>query len=341
MLFRSITLVPGTYTVVLQWSDSIYSIGQTTTGTAYDVDFYLTKDNGKTLFGFNRNNIGGDPIEVLSFTVTENTTSNFLVVSNSNAPVFFKYVVFRGELVINEHQQGVSTIVGQANAAGAISTGAVLYSNTPRYGVDPPTVTSFSSRGGTLVNGVDRNKPDICAPNGGNTTVYMGGVNIDNDAFPNFFGTSAAAPHATGVGALLAQAKKKYYGQSVTPDEVRAILKTTAVDMYTNGYDINSGSGFINADAALRSIAEPNPELIQLVVPPNVTPGDSAFTLNVTGNYFSDNSSVIFRDDTLPTTFQNQNLVTAEIPEFMGNPQIYVYTPPVSTSGLDGGNSNV
>ncbi|MBK9673486.1 MAG: hypothetical protein IPO70_14950, partial [Bacteroidetes bacterium] len=52
-------------------------------------------------------------------------------------------------------------------------------------------------------------KPDFCAPNGVNTTVNMGGVIIDADAFPNFFGTSCAAPHGAAVAALLIEAKLK------------------------------------------------------------------------------------------------------------------------------------
>lgn len=51
-IFQGITLGPGTYTVVLQWEDPIYSIGQTQTGTLNDLDIYLTNNNGTTLFGF-------------------------------------------------------------------------------------------------------------------------------------------------------------------------------------------------------------------------------------------------------------------------------------------------
>jgi subtilisin family serine protease len=152
---------------------------------------------------------------------------------------------------MNEYANvGNSTIVGQANAEGAIAVGAVLYSNTPEFGVDPPTIASFSSRGGTLIDGVDRQKPEITAPNGVNTTVDLGGFNLEGDLFPNFFGTSAAAPHAAGVAALLFEAKSKFYNNTISPVEIREILTTTALDMNGPGYDPASGFGFIQADAA-------------------------------------------------------------------------------------------
>jgi hypothetical protein len=50
-----------------------------------------------------------------------------------------------------------------------------------------------------------RRTPDLVAPDGVNTTFFAapGDVPEDDDTFPNFFGTSAAAPHAAGVAALL------------------------------------------------------------------------------------------------------------------------------------------
>jgi subtilisin family serine protease len=198
------------------------------------------------LFGFNRNNIGGDPVEVMPFTVTSNSEGNIMVIKNEgpDANIIFKYIIFRGEAVINEYNSGTSTIVGQANAEGAMTVGAVLYSNTPAYGVNPPTIASFSSIGGTPVNGVVRNKPDFTGPNGVNTTVYLGGVNIDGDLFPNFFGTSAAAPHIAGVAALIMEARQRFYSEQLSPQQVRTLLQTTAVDMNTPGFDYVSGYGF-------------------------------------------------------------------------------------------------
>ena len=94
-----------------------------TTGTLNDLDIYLTGVNGTTLFGFNRNNLGGDPIEILPFTVTANTQANILIIrASGTTPVNFKYVVFRGDLTINEHKLANLRLLGY-NSAGAMAVG--------------------------------------------------------------------------------------------------------------------------------------------------------------------------------------------------------------------------
>jgi hypothetical protein len=340
-------LSPGTYTIVLQWEDDIYSLGGSLTGTKNDLDIYLADDQGIPLFGFNRNNIGGDPIEILPFTVTANTTTNILVV-NASAPanattsnIRFKYVVFRGDLKINEYQQGSSTIVGQGNSNEAITVGAALYTNTPAFGVAVPTSASFSSTGGTSVNNAVRNKPDLVGPNGVNTTVDFNSLDLEKDNLPNFYGTSAAAPHVAAAVALVMEAHKKYYKTYPTPAATKALLQSTAIDMNTPGFDFKTGWGFLQVDAAVRSFANPKPAITKLEwTDSSLTPGVQQMQLRVMGNYLSANSKVIFGTDTLVTTFVNNSLAVATVPAFSSNKTIYLYTAPKSPSMLDGGLSN-
>ncbi|MBC7829571.1 MAG: S8 family serine peptidase, partial [Chitinophagaceae bacterium] len=341
-IFQNISLSPGVYTIVLQWQDGFTSLGEP--GPQNDLDIYLTDNNGLTLFGFNRNNIlggSGDPIEILPFTVTANTQSNILIVKASGSGnIPFKYVIFRGDAIINEFNSGSSTIVGQANAEGALTIGAVRYTRTPAYGFSVPEIEAFSSYGGTPVNGIIRNKPDFTAPDGINTSVSFGSPDIDADGIPNFFGTSAAAPHAAAVVALLKQARKRYYGQNYSSAEIRALLQSTAVDMNTPGFDFISGYGFIKADAAIQRFAAATPSLIQLVVPSNITAGTIPFTVTVKGNFLSDKTQILFRGQPVSSTFINDSTITASIPVFNGNPSIQASTPCLTPTCIDGGLSN-
>ena len=83
-------------------------------------------------------------------------------------------------------------------------------------------------------------KPEIVAPDGVTTTV---------PGFSNFFGTSAAAPHAAGVAALLLDLKP-----FLTPTQIYKTLENTAVNVGAPGFDNDSGFGLIQADAALEAL---------------------------------------------------------------------------------------
>ena len=184
-------------------------------------------------------------------------------------------------------------------------------------------------------------KPDIVAPNGVNTTVDFGGVNIDNDPFPNFFGTSAAAPHAAAVAALLNEARKRFFNHiSFTAQEMKTVLTTTAIDMDAPGYDVNTGFGFIQADKALMSFSNPHPLIDSFKILGNPVPGDEPVTLVINGQYFASNAGVILRTDTIVPAAINNTQILVMIPPFMGNPPITVYNPPITPLGLDGGVSD-
>ncbi len=341
-IFQNVTLYQGQYTLVLQWDD-----GTPGTTTNSDFDIYLTNENGITLFGFNRVNTDGFPIEVLPFTVAaDSTQSNIMIIRNSGfGATKLKYIVYRGDLVVNEYDSpGASTITGQANASGAMAVGAVLFSNTPEYSGSAPTIASFSSRGGTPVNDNVRIKPDFCAPNGVNTSVDLGGVNFDDDEFPNFFGTSASAPHAAGVAALVLQARQKYYGDTLNPLLLKSILQNTAYDMGTPGFDLQSGAGFILADSALLDLANPSPYLVSLSYDTTLTPGLDDIWVTIHGEYLKSGATVWFNGEPLSgeSIIQGDTAISALISAYTDlYPAIQVYNEPKEgTNGLDGGLSN-
>src|SRR4030095_7234197 len=261
-------------------------------------------------------------------------------------PSRIKLIAFRGDITFNEHTTGASTLVGQANSKGAIAIGAARFDKAFPF-PGPLETESFSSTGGTTVfthSGTSvlaevRNKPELVGPDGVNATVKLGNLDYDGDSYYNFFGTSAAAPHAAAVAALIMHGRKKFLLQNVTtPSEIRSLLTSTATDMGTPGFDFTSGYGFINADAAMRSFANPTPSIEGLIVPANPVPNQTVFT--VTGVNLSNNSKIFYGNTELNSTVLNNNEATALMPVLSGNQPIRVYTPSKSVSGLDGGFSN-
>ena len=357
-IFQEILLPEGDYLMVMQWDDGS-DPEQATTET--DMDIFLSDDVGFSLLGFNRENIGGFPIEVVPYSVQGGPVSANIIVSREagpDVPVTFKYILFRGSslFTIVQYDQGNSTIVGHPNSTGAIAVGAVRYDKNPIYspGVyDEPVIMSFSSIGGTLVDGVDRMKPDVTAPNGVNTMVDLGNGDWDGDPdeYPNFFGTSAASPHAAGVAALIMEAKAKYdLEDSVEPSVIRSLLKSTAMEMEEPGDDPVSGSGFIQAHKALMTFANPTPYVENLILASQgLIPGEEITPLSftVSGDFFTDETEVYFRGEPLEEGVEvmDEHTITVDHPGFLGIPRKFppadwmvVYQrPPTSRTRSDSG----
>ena len=256
--FQKIT-IPGQTTVIFifQWDSPFFSVSGSP-GTQNDVDIYILNSAAtQVLAGSVSNNIGGDAVEVIGLqnNGTRPLTVNVMIVNHSGAnPGLIKYIYF-GSATINEYSTNSSAIFGHANAAGAEAVGAAAYFNTPTFGLSPPVLESYSSSGPTpILFDLAGNptfdprafKPEIVAPDCANTTFFVSGVDLEPDGFPNFCGTSAAAPHAAGVAALLLDLKP-----NLTPGQIYEILEDTAIDIGASGFDNDSGFGLIQADAAL------------------------------------------------------------------------------------------
>ena len=362
-IFQGVTLDSGSYTLVLQWDDGSDASMNT---TETDLDIFLSDDAGFSLLGFNRENVGGFPIEVVPFSILEESVEANVVIARASGDraVTFKYILFRGGVQFHMDEyggEGSSTIVGHPNAKGAITVGAVRFDKNPIYS-NPldyplPVIMSFSSVGGTPVIGdVPRNKPDITAPNGVNTTVDLGNgdwdtsedlIDIDPDTkHPNFFGTSAASPHAAGVAALLIHAGLKYESDvPLTPGEIRTILQSSTIESEMElEPNYVSGAGFIQAHKAIMTFANPKPYVQSLILETEgegLSEGLIRFTVN--GDFFTDDTQVKFRGTIIPdedVEVLDDSTIVVEHPEFLGNADVQAFNEPISNSLTDGGDSN-
>ncbi len=142
------------------------------------------------------------------------------------------------------------------------------------------TPGNFSSTGGTVLQ-----KPDFTAADGGATSV---------SGFTTFYGTSAAAPHAAAIAALI-----KSYNPALTPAQIRSLLSSTALDIEGVGYDRDSGSGIIMARAAIQ--AAPVPPTAIITLPPSVMEGGAAGSGTVTINPVPTSAVTVNLTNSTPT----------------------------------------
>jgi subtilisin family serine protease len=121
-------------------------------------------------------------------------------------------------------------------------------------------------------------------PDAGNTSFFYFklGFNVpgssEDDQFPNFVGTSAAAPHVAGVAALLLDKRARDLAahrqvpapHTLTPEALYNLIRRNASDMrlrnvggnlgpqpvgVSDGFDYDTGYGLVDAVRALQAIA--------------------------------------------------------------------------------------
>ena len=243
----------------LFWSDPLGQSGN-------DYDLFLIDATGSNIVASSTQPQTGtqDPYEHID---SVEPGELVVVVKAAGQPRFLHLDVHGGIL-------GFSTaggVRGHCCSVGAFAVGAVnarrVYPNPfsaadvveafscdgPRrifYGLDgtPITPGNLSSSGGTV-----RQKPDIAAADGVLSDFPAG-------EFNPFFGTSAAAPHAAAIAALI-----KSFNTNFTPVQVGTILTNTAIDIMAPGVDRDSGAGIVMALAALHSAVTNAPSIIPTV----------------------------------------------------------------------------
>ncbi len=152
---------------------------------------------------------------------------NLSIYANGKPPGSFE------QTIANARAQGVIVVGISGNQGGEDVMYPGCYESVLAVSSLSPSesLSSFSNRGAEV---------DVCAPGDGVATFTTGGRVVLQS------GTSFAAPHVTGILALML---------SVDPtlDPVRAIeiLETTAIDLGARGRDGGFGYGLVNAAAAV------------------------------------------------------------------------------------------
>ncbi len=242
--------------ITMHWADPLGASGN-------DYDFCVTNPAGTALVGCSTTRQTGtqDAFEGLSCSSCITAGSRIYIVNflGTAAPRALRLDSNRSRLSIatngstfgHNATSGAVTVASISNAFTPISgrkflstdTIATYSSDGPRkLFLNPTPATTYitagcstfgcAGGGGTLLS-----KVDIAAADCNSTTT---------PGFSTFCGTSAAAPQAAAIAALIKSAPV-----SLTGPQILAKMKATAIDNMAPGVDVDSGSGIVMADAAI------------------------------------------------------------------------------------------
>ena len=232
--------------IALFWADPLGA-------STKDYDLYLLSPGGDEIRAVSNNVQSGaqDPYEFIDSGLW-NDTNKLLVISmpQGDNNRFIHLNTNRGRL---EHGTA-GQIKGHQAAAQAFAVAAVEAQGRTTAFHGTESVETFSSDGPRRIfyypdgapitpgnisttGGEVRPKPDLAAADGVATATSW---------FNPFYGTSASAPHAAAVAALLLSKKP-----SLTPAKARAALTGPALDIEATGWDRDSGAGIVMADGVL------------------------------------------------------------------------------------------
>lgn len=268
--------------IALKWENP-YS-GMLGPGASTDYDLYiLDKDewSHRNIVAVSDNYQGtaespqGDPYEFLYFFNDSNQPKDYYIAINKlrGEAVPFRLQFFhRGDLVFTPRirAQDIPNIFGHEIAEHAISVAAVNVVELREGGTaqgDPRRISPawYTSKGGpfrilyspsgeTLEEPIIRMKPDIASVDGSANSFFGRPNTLNGEKVFRFYGTSAAAPHAAAIAALMRQANPQ-----LTVSDIRRLMIHTAIDVHDEGFDPYTGHGMVYADLAVEAALNPPP----------------------------------------------------------------------------------
>jgi hypothetical protein len=249
---NEITMDPPSL-VTLQWADP-------QDGATNDLDLFLLDAAQANVLAFSTLTQNGtqDPVEAI-VSAGDDAGNHIVVTLFNGVGRFINVNTHRGRLTEGTDGQ----IFGHPAAAGALAVGAVNVATAgggPFTGGAANPIEFFSSDGPRRIffnpdgspigvaedqrgvpTSVVRQKPDFSAADGVSTAT-MG--------FGTFFGSSASAPHAAAISALM-----RGNGSSTTSSSVRDSLFNSTLDIMDPGFDNDSGAGILMGEEALDNAA--------------------------------------------------------------------------------------
>ncbi|MDP6523855.1 MAG: YDG domain-containing protein [Kiritimatiellia bacterium] len=243
--YNTITVDSSSY-FTLQWSDP-------GGGSGNDYDLFLLNGTRTSLYDYSNATQNGDddPYEIIDSTTFNDAGNTLVIIRYSGSSRYLHLNANRGRLAISTDGQtaghsaaaafsvaavNVATAGGGAFVGGGTNPVETFSSDGPRrvfYAANgtPITPGNYLATGGEV-----RQKPDIAAADG---------VSCATPGFNPFFGTSAAAPHAAGIAALM------FENGLTTPALIRQAISNTTWDIEAVGIDRDSGYGLMDALGAV------------------------------------------------------------------------------------------
>ena len=252
--------------VTVEWDDPYPSVGAPGNAADYDVGLYDYGLGGFVSTSVYDQTAGADPWELVGAVNTSGGAVQYgLMIQHyaGSTDRLLKAIVYDSGSIADDDDTDSPTVTGHAAADGGEAIAAIRYDsvNTVEWfsSLGPSTIL-FDTAGNPILD--IRDTPELTATDGVDTTFF--GSDYESNGWPNFFGTSASAPHAAAVAALMLD-RANQLSVPLSVDEIYDILELTAIDIETAGFDDLSGFGLIDADAAVGSVI-PEPGTMVLLL---------------------------------------------------------------------------
>jgi hypothetical protein len=275
----------GTYTVIVdsfqptQFGDYLYRVQPVTVVEQVLSDYNLLffRSDG-TFFGASseQNRYTNRPVETATLPAVQLQVviarANVPNAKNRNIADRIRYVGFSGVNPQEYFSYLDPVTFGHNSAQGAMGVAAYAFYAPfiPEAFTSPgPSTIYFDKNNKRYRTPQIRQKPDMAAMDGANTTFFSSDSVVDADTFPNFFGTSAAAPHAAAIAALVLDAAGG--PGKVAPNRMRKILQDSAFrhdldPFFATGFALTFGNFLtINAQADQNSISQFDPNVFTVM----------------------------------------------------------------------------